>query len=71
MIDDIIRHISGRLGIRLRRIYYRRVLKSAGKNLVIETGVYFQSPASIAVGNDVWIDKNSILIAESSVKKKG
>jgi acetyltransferase-like isoleucine patch superfamily enzyme len=70
MIGDMIRNISGPLGIRLRRLYYKRLLKSAGNNLVIETGVFFQSPASISFGDHVWIDKNSILIAGKLSEKK-
>ena len=70
MFADTIRNISGHLGIRLRRIYYRRLLKSAGNNLVIETGVFFQSPESITIGDNVWIDKNSILIAGKLPEKK-
>ena len=70
MFADTIRNISGPLGVRLRRLYYKRLLKSAGKNLVIETGVFFQSPESITVGDNVWIDKNSILIAGKLPEKK-
>ena len=70
MIADMIRNISGPLGIRLRRLYYKRLLKSAGSNLIIETGVFFQSPGSITVGDNVWIDKNSILIAGKLPEKK-
>src|SRR5882757_2441613 len=70
MFADTIRNISGPLGIRLRRLYYRRLLKSAGNNLVIDTGVFFQSPESISIGDNVWIDKNSILNAEKLPEKK-
>jgi acetyltransferase-like isoleucine patch superfamily enzyme len=70
MISDLIRHISGSLGIRLRRVYYKRLLKSAGSGLVIETGVFLHSPGDISVGDQVWIDKNCILIAGKLPEKK-
>jgi galactoside O-acetyltransferase len=34
-----------------------------GRNVVIDTGVYFSNPRDIKVGNNVWIDKFSVLIA--------
>ena len=70
MIGDLIRNISGPLGIGLRRLYYKRLLKMAGKGLVIETGVYFQSPGNISIGDYVWIDKNCLLIAGKLPEKK-
>jgi acetyltransferase-like isoleucine patch superfamily enzyme len=70
MIGDMIRNISGPLGIRLRRLYYRKRLRTAGKGLVIETGVFFQSPGDITVGDHVWIDKNCVLIAGRLPEKK-
>jgi galactoside O-acetyltransferase len=62
-IEDIIRNISGPVGIRLRRSYYERRLGSAGTKLVIDTGVSFQSPKDVFLGDHVWIDKNCVFIA--------
>src|SRR5687768_8491070 len=62
-IDDRLRNISGGLGKRLRYAYYRRRLAACGKNVFIDTGVYFIEPSSIYVGDHIWIDKQCILIA--------
>jgi acetyltransferase-like isoleucine patch superfamily enzyme len=62
LFQDIIRNVSGPLGIRMRRTYYSKKLKSCGKNLVVSEGVFFDNPAKISVGNDVWIDKHCIFI---------
>lgn len=64
--EDVIRHISGPLGIRLRRSYYRNRLAHCGQYLTIDTGVYLTNPEYIHLGDHVWIDKNSILIAGPS-----
>jgi len=63
IVEDIIRYISGPLGIRIRRWYYAKRFKSCGQSLVIKTGVFFKNPSFISVGNNVWIDRNCILIA--------
>jgi acetyltransferase-like isoleucine patch superfamily enzyme len=63
LIEDIIRNISGPIGLRLRRIYYKSRLGGAGYKLVIDTGVSFQNPKEIFLGNQVWIDKNCVFIA--------
>jgi len=62
-IEDMLRDLSGPLGIRLRRIYYRRRLKRCGKGLVIEPGVHLVQPDYISLGQNVWIDRNAVLIA--------
>lgn len=61
--EDLLRGISGPLGIRLRRLYYRRRLKSCGERLNIEAGVHITNPSWVSIGSDVWLDKNTILIA--------
>jgi acetyltransferase-like isoleucine patch superfamily enzyme len=60
---DLLRHISGPLGVRLRRIVYRSCLCRCGKGLVIDTGVSLIEPGWISVGDNVWIDKNVVIIA--------
>ncbi|MGD9056452.1 MAG: hypothetical protein PVF38_09945 [Desulfobacterales bacterium] len=34
-----------------------------GRNVKIDTGVFFQNPELITIGNNCWIDKNVVLIA--------
>ena len=62
-IEDFIRNISGGLGFTLRRWYYRMRLNSCGKDIRIDTGVHLSHPGDISIGDHVWIDKNSHLIA--------
>lgn len=69
-IESLIRNISGPIGIALRRVYYTQRLKSVGEKVVIDTGVHFQSPKNIVIGDKVWIDKNAILIAGDFVAKE-
>jgi len=61
--EDIIRSISGPIGIRLRRFYYSSRFQTCGKGLVIETGVHISHPECIRLGEKVWIDKQSTLLA--------
>ena len=62
-LEDILRGLSGSLGIRIRRAYYGRRLKRCGKRLTIEVGVHIIAPSWISLGTDVWLDRNSVLIA--------
>lgn len=62
LFESSIRFIGGRVGIGLRRIYYRMRLKKMGRNVRIGEGVYFDNPAFIEIGDHVWIDRNCVLI---------
>jgi acetyltransferase-like isoleucine patch superfamily enzyme len=61
--EDLLRGISGPLGIRLRRAWYQRRLGQCGSNLTVEAGVHFIGPEHIELGDSVWIDRNVVLIA--------
>ena len=63
IIEDLIRYISGGLGIKLRYWYYKKRLSACGSKVIIDTGVYFLNTGSIKLSDNVWIDKNSIFIA--------
>jgi len=63
LFESFIRNISGRLGIKIRSIYYSRRFGKCGKNLQIDEGVIIQGINNIYIGNNVWIDKYSILMA--------
>lgn len=63
--------MSGSLGRKLRYAYYRRKFKRCGKNVLIEEGVVICNPENISVGDNVWIDRYSILIAGSADIKDG
>lgn len=63
LIEDMIRGLSGSLGIRLRRAWYRRRFKKCGRGLVIESAVSIVGAKHISLGDDVWIDRSVVLIA--------
>ena len=63
IIEDLIRNISGGLGTRLRSAYYKRRLGTCGKKVIIDTGVFLENPGHIRLGDNVWIDKNCVLVA--------
>lgn len=63
LIEGRIRNIGGGVGVRLRRAFYRRKFNSCGKNLRIDVGVVLEGLASVSIGDNVWIDKNCILLA--------
>lgn len=59
----LITHMPGPAGRRVRYLYYRRKFKKCGKNVLIDEGVLIENPKWISLGDDVWIDKQSVLIA--------
>ena len=63
LIEDLLRGLSGPIGILLRRAYYRRRLRSCGTHLIIDSGVHILGAEHISVGDWVWIDKNCIIAA--------
>lgn len=62
----------GELGFILRGKYYRKKLKSIGKDVKIDVGVHFQNPQFISIGNNCWIDRGVVIIAgiDSSSREK-
>ena len=63
LVEDLLRPISGSLGIALRRAYYRRRLKRCGSNLRIASGVYLDGPEHMSFGDWVVLDRNVIITA--------
>jgi acetyltransferase-like isoleucine patch superfamily enzyme len=63
IIETLIRNISGPLGLLLRRIYYKIRLKKCGKNLKVSIGVEIINPGQVEVGDNVWLDDYSLIIA--------
>ena len=62
LIESLIRHIGGAIGVKIRYIYYKKQFKSCGSKVVIEEGVYFENLKSISLGSNIWIDKQTILL---------
>jgi len=63
IIESMIRNISGRVGIVLRRKYYSKRFAKCGANLQIDEGVIIQGAKDMFFGDNVWIDKYCILMA--------
>lgn len=70
-IEDLLRNVSGPIGIYLRRIYYRMRFKKFGKKVSIDVGVCFTNPHFISIGDNVWIDRQAVLIAGPPSKADG
>jgi acetyltransferase-like isoleucine patch superfamily enzyme len=68
----IITHLPGDLGYALRYNYWKEKLKFLGNSVKIDTGVYFQNPFFIHIGDNCWIDKNVMILAglDNSVREK-
>ncbi|WP_373032638.1 hypothetical protein [Sulfurovum sp.] len=66
LIEGLLRNISGPLGRKLRYLYYKQRFASCGDNVYIDEGVIFERPEFMYIGNNVWIDKNCLLIAGKS-----
>jgi len=63
LIEDTLRGLSGPLGYRLRRFWYRHRFSACGSGLVIEPNVHIVGAAHIQVGDHVWLDRGVLLIA--------
>jgi acetyltransferase-like isoleucine patch superfamily enzyme len=50
-------------GRRLRYFYYKNKLNRCGRNVLIDTGVIIENPQYISIGDNVWIDKYTLLMA--------
>lgn len=62
-IEGLIRNVNGILGKKIRYYYYKSRLGKCGEKVIIDCGVYLESPENIELGANVWIDKNVILLA--------
>ncbi len=69
LFEDLIRNISGPLGRRIRYWYYKRALGSCGRHVVIDENVFLINPKYIFIEDNVWLDKQTILIAGPVTKK--
>jgi acetyltransferase-like isoleucine patch superfamily enzyme len=63
VIQTAIRNIDGPIGESLRVEYYRKLFKSIGENVRIDTNVYIYGANYISIGNNVYLDKGVILLA--------
>jgi acetyltransferase-like isoleucine patch superfamily enzyme len=65
LIVSAIRNIDGPIGEALRYEYYRKRLKSIGRNVRIDTHVFITGAEYISIGDDVHLDKGVILVASA------
>lgn len=63
LIEGWLRWVGGPVGIGLRRAWYRNRFKFCGQRVTIDLGVIIEGAEHISIGDDVWIDKQVILIA--------
>ena len=63
LLQDMLRGLSGSLGIRLRYAYYSKKLGYLGKGVVIDTDVYLLGPEGIHISDNTHIDKGCYLIS--------
>lgn len=59
----MISHFPGEVGYILRYKFWKKRLRYLGKNVRIDTGVYFQNPEYIHIDDNCWIDKNVRILA--------
>lgn len=67
IIESTIRNISGGFGEKIRYLYYKRRLNRCGIGLRIGVGVVFEGAEFINIGDFVWINHYSHLIAGNSI----
>jgi acetyltransferase-like isoleucine patch superfamily enzyme len=67
ILDDLLKffiiYIPGPTGRKIRYYYWKKKFRKCGKNVLIDEGVIIENPEWISIGDNVWIDKYSILIA--------
>lgn len=56
-------YLPGETGRKIRYWYYKKKFKRCGNNLKIEEGVIITNPEWISIGENVWIDRYSLLTA--------
>lgn len=67
-----IQFLPGPAGFFLRYRFWKNRLRHLGRNVRIDSGVYFQNPGYIAIHDNCWIDKDVIILAgiDSSAREK-
>jgi len=63
LLESVLRNIGSPVGILLRRAYYRVRLKSCGKKVCIDCGVFLTNPQYITLGDNVTLDKHVVITA--------
>lgn len=66
----LVTHWPGPPGNWLRYVYWKRRLKFLGKNVLLDTGIYFQNPKFIEIHDNCWIDRNVAILAGLDSSKR-
>ena len=61
----ILIYMPGEIGFSLRRSYYKKKMKSLGKNFIVDIGVNIDGCKFIKIGNNVRIDRDSIIATDN------
>jgi len=69
-LQFLVAYWPGPLGLKMRAGYYKRKLKFLGRNVQIDTGVFFQNPQFISISDNCWIDKNVVLLAGLDISNR-
>lgn len=56
--------VPGALGLRLRRFFFRRIMKKVGRGVVFGRNITLRHPHKIAIGDNTFIDDNAVLDAK-------
>lgn len=56
-------NFPGRVGVKLRSLFYKPLFSNFGNNIVIGIGVRFNNPENIFLEDNIWIDDYCILIS--------
>ncbi len=70
IIESAIRNISGGFGEKIRYFYYKRRFNRCGSDVRIGIGVIFEGAEFMNIGDFVWINHYSHLIAGNNITNK-
>jgi acetyltransferase-like isoleucine patch superfamily enzyme len=68
----LVTHWPGATGYRIRYAFWKKRLRFLGENVLLDTGIHFQSPAFIEIEGNCWIDRNVVIMAgpDQSAREK-
>jgi len=66
----VISYLPGEIGFVLRYRFWKKRLKYLGEGVRIDTGIYFQYPDYIEIGDNSWIDRNVVILAGMDTSKR-
>lgn len=68
LLKLLIIYMPGNAGYKIRNYYYKKSLKSIGKNVKIDVGVLIEGESLISIGDNVHIDKYCVISTGCDVK---